>query len=95
MVRFTLKRSLREESCCRVEVMKGATGLRRFSLGADGLDDVLGAFEVGTRMRVGRLRWLARNRPAVLVAFDLSSARRKTGGFFGVQIGVEGPVFLL
>ena len=31
MVRFTLKRSLREDSCCKVEVMKGATGFRFFS----------------------------------------------------------------
>ena len=30
-VRFTLKRSLREASCCRVDVMNGGTGLRRFS----------------------------------------------------------------
>ncbi len=31
MVRFTLKRSLRDDSCCKVEVMNGATGKRRFS----------------------------------------------------------------
>ena len=31
MVCLTLKRSLREDSCCMVEVMNGATGLRRFS----------------------------------------------------------------
>ena len=31
MVRFTLKRSLRADSCCKVEVMNGATGLRFFS----------------------------------------------------------------
>ena len=31
MVRLTLKRSLREESCCKVDVMNGATGLRFFS----------------------------------------------------------------
>src|ERR1017187_2576061 len=31
MVRFTLKRSLRAASCCKVEAMNGATGLRFFS----------------------------------------------------------------
>ena len=31
MVRFTLKRNLRDASCCSVEVMNGGTGLRRFS----------------------------------------------------------------
>ena len=31
MVRFTLKRSLRDDSCCSVEVMNGGTGLRFFS----------------------------------------------------------------
>ena len=31
MVRFTLNRSLRADSCCSVEVMNGATGLRFFS----------------------------------------------------------------
>jgi hypothetical protein len=32
MVRFTLKRSLREESCCSLLVVKGAAALRRRSL---------------------------------------------------------------
>src|SRR5438309_2189953 len=31
MVRFTLRRNFREDSCCNVEVMKGATALRFFS----------------------------------------------------------------
>ena len=31
IVRFTLKRILRAASCCKVEVMNGGTGLRRFS----------------------------------------------------------------
>ena len=31
MVRLTLKRSLREASCCKVDVMKDGTGLRLFS----------------------------------------------------------------
>ena len=42
MVRFTLNRSLRAASCCRVEVMNGGTGLRRFSRVGDRLDDVIG-----------------------------------------------------
>ena len=30
-MRFTLKRSLRDDSCCSVEVINGGTGLRFFS----------------------------------------------------------------
>ena len=37
MVRLTLKRHLRDDSCCKVEVMKGATALRFFSLVATDL----------------------------------------------------------
>ena len=36
-VRFTLKRSLRAASCCKVDVINGGTGLRRFSLVATDL----------------------------------------------------------
>ena len=46
MVRLTLKRSLRDDSCCRVDVMKGGTGLRFFSACSDRLNYIRGAIQI-------------------------------------------------
>ena len=89
MVRFTLKRSLREDSCCRVDVMNGATGLRRFSRVATDATVYPRHRLADDPLAVARSRSRASRR------FALTKRAFSTGGFFAGRLTSMRPVFAL
>ena len=82
MVRFTLKRSLRAASCCRVEVMNGATGLRLFSRVCT---DATMKSAPSTLRRSSRRRFFD-SRSRRVSSFRLTKRAFRTGGFFACRL---------
>ena len=90
MARLTLKRSLREASCCERGSNEGRHRIAPLFARPDGAHDVLGALDlVDDRLRAS----LVGDLDGILTAAD--EARGQRGRLLRSQAGVDGPVFAL
>ena len=88
MVRFTLKRSLREESCCSLLVVNGGVALRRRSLRST-VRTTQSAFSSAARI-------FSASSPLVTSIFSSPLPRKRASNAGGLEkIGVNRPVFFL
>ena len=90
MVRFTLKRSLREESCCSLLVVNGGAALRRRSFFSTERT-TQSAFSSAARI-------FSASSPLVTSTFSSPLPTKRAsnaGGLLAGEVRVDGPVFFL